>query len=310
VLRRHAYIFNRSLRKKVLAANIIGVTASWVPTGGWGAAITTAAANMSQFAIVDMVYGYSRQLEEEADKIGLERLKGSGRDPAQMVRMFEILDEKLEPEPVPRLLWDHPRLKDRIAYLKEMLGSNATVEPRNDPAYLGWSRPALMQNIQLDLDCRRFRSAVAAGERLVAARRDDAVALYWLGESYRALGPHKPLLTKDESTDGGLRKGYGKEQKRTEQEDAKALLATPEGRETLAANQEKAEQLLRRAAAVDPSLPGPEFSLGALYEQQGKSGQAMESYRKCIELSTQPADRRRAELRLEELRKAPQGGAK
>jgi predicted Zn-dependent protease len=154
------------LRKKVVASEIVAVAASWTPVGGWYAAI---GANFSQFAMVTMVYGYSRQLEAEADRNAVDRVRQAGRDPMQLIRTFAIMEQKLEPEPVPYLLRDHPKTKDRIDDLKRILGVNQDAAPGSDSGYLNRMRPVILQNIQLDLDSRRFRSAVSAAERLAAA---------------------------------------------------------------------------------------------------------------------------------------------
>lgn len=269
-----------------------------------------AAANMSQLAIVAMVYGYSRQLEEEADRNTVDRVRQAGRDPMQIVRMFAIMDQRLEPEPVPFFFSTHPKIKDRIGYLKGVLGADRDVAPASDGGYLDRTRGVLLQNIQLDLDTRRFRSAVAAGERLVAAHPDDPVALFWLGESYRSLGPRQPRLTERELTDAGLRTGYRQTVHRTEEEDTKSLSGTPEGRAALQANQRKAEELLQRASAIDPSLPDTYFGLGTLYAQQGKPEEAISAYRKYIDLTKQPAAKERAGRRIEELNKRSQAVSK
>src|SRR5260370_27103826 len=63
VTNRHAYVFNRSVRKKVGAAEVVAIAASWTPVGGWGAGI---AANIRQGAMGTVGYGYSRHLEAEA----------------------------------------------------------------------------------------------------------------------------------------------------------------------------------------------------------------------------------------------------
>ena len=105
VVNRHTYIFNRSVRKRVVAQEVLSAASAWIPAGSWGVSLTiSAAADVGHFAIVDMIYGYSRELEEDADRTGVERMKGAGLDPAQIVRVLEILDDKLEPEPVPPFL--------------------------------------------------------------------------------------------------------------------------------------------------------------------------------------------------------------
>jgi tetratricopeptide (TPR) repeat protein len=140
------------------------------------------------------------------------------------------------------------------------------------------------------------------------------VALYWLGESYRSLGPRQQRLTERELTDGGLRTGYRQTQRRTEEEDTKELSATLEKRKALEANQRKAEELFQKAAGMDPSLSDTYLALGALYEQQGKWDEAMTAYRKCVALSGQSTGKARAERRAEEIAKrsaaAGKGGSK
>jgi len=300
VTNRHAYVFNRSLRKKVLASELISMAATWTPFGGWYAAI---GANVSQFAIVALVYGYSRELESEADRSAIDRLRHAGRDPAQFVRAFAIMDDRLEPEPVPFLFKDHATTKDRIADLKKILGFSGDAPAGADGGYLQRARSVILQDIQLDLDSRRFRSAVAAAGRLVAADPRDAVSLYWLAESYRSLGPRRPRLTPEEQTNSALRSGYRQQQRRTEAEDAKALAATPEGKEALDANQRKAGELFRKALDLDPSLALPHLGLGSLYEQQAKWEDALAAYRQCAALTGQPAAKARAERRIEEASK-------
>jgi Flp pilus assembly protein TadD len=111
-------------------------------------------------------------------------------------------------------------------------------------------------------------------------------------------------------TTGGLRSAYRQTARRTEQDEANWLAGRPEGKAALAANQKKSEELFRKAAGTDPSLPDPYFGLGSLYEQQGKKEQAVEAYRKYIDLSQQPADRERAKRRIEELMNTAAGGMK
>jgi predicted Zn-dependent protease len=299
VTNRHTYLFHRSLRRKVLVSEIIALAADWIPAGSWGAVVVVAA-NIGDFAIVDLAYGYSRQLEEEADRAGMERLKLAGRDPAQMVRIFEIVDDKLEPEPIPRFFWDHPKPKDRIAYLSKIAGARKSV-PVSDPDYTSRNREVILQNMQLDLDSRRFRSSVAAGERLAQVFPRDATVLRSLGESYRELGPREARRSEREQTDASLRKAYQQTIRRTEADDTKALAVTPEGRAALESNHSKAEALFRRAIDEDPSLADSYFGLAALYEDEGKTGPALDAYRKCAELAKLPGEQERARRRIEAL---------
>jgi predicted Zn-dependent protease len=296
---RHAYVFNRSLRKKFVAAEVLGGAAEVVGPAGLAGALI---ANLGDLTLIGMLYSYSRKLEEEADRTGFDRFKAAGHDSGQMVRVMQLLDKRLEPEPVPRLLWTHPRPKERIAYLKEKAGLTADPAPREDVQFLDRMRPVIQANIQLDLDSRRYRSAVAAAERLAAAHPNDATSLYWLGESYRALGPREPRLSEQEQTDAGMRSGYSKMRRRTEEEELIELTKTPEGAAALEHNQRKAEELFLKAASLDPTFADPHFGLGALNEAQGRPAQAIDAYTKFVELSTSPAARQRGQRRIEALK--------
>jgi len=306
VANRHPYIMIRSARKKVVAIEVSEVIETLAYAGTvWRAPY--APTNMGGSATVPMVYGYSRKLEEEADHNAVDRVKATGRDPLQLVRMFAIMDGNPELEPVP--VFNDPNTKARIAYLKKVLGVSTDAAPRIETAYVDRMRPVILQNLQLDLDSRRFRSAVAEADRLAAAHPDDPVVLYWLGEAYRSLGPRQMGLTAK-----GQRKEYGKAVRRTEEEDREVLAKTPAGAAALQGNQQRAEELFLKAAAIDPSLAEPYFGLGALYQQQARAQEAVAAYRKYITLCRQPADKERAERLIadieDQFKAASKGGVK
>jgi beta-barrel assembly-enhancing protease len=307
VTNRHGYLSNRTLRKKSVATETIGTSSVFL--GGIVAPylVASAAGNPSEMGILGAITEYPRAFEQEADEIAVQRLKQVGRDPAQLVRLSLLIDDKLEAEPVS--FWrDLPKTKDRMVYQKALVGLDKDPGAGSDGGYLDRMKTLILQNIQLALDTRRFRSAVAGAQRLAAAYPNDANCVFWLGESYRLLGPRQERLTEKELTPDGLRASYRKTAQRTEQDEANWLASTPEGKAALEANQEKSEELLHKAATIDLTLPDPYFGLGSLYEQQGKKDQAIAAYRKYIDLSQQPADKERAMRRVERLMKSSPGG--
>jgi len=74
---------------------------------------------------VAAVNGFGRELEREADEVGLERTAAAGYDPRQGPRVFELLKD----DPRGRLPMEifffgsHPRLDERIADMKEILST-------------------------------------------------------------------------------------------------------------------------------------------------------------------------------------------
>jgi predicted Zn-dependent protease len=293
---RHSYLTYRSLRRKSVLLNISSAAMAFLPGGRWGMALY-AMTTASQFAVIASVYGYSRELEASADEQGLQRMRASRHDPAQMIRMFALLDQRLEPEPVPLFWRSHPKIQKRIAALRQSLGTTADVPATPQPGYLDRIRPVLLQDIRLDLDSRAFRTAVASSQRMVNASPRDAEARYWLAESYRQLGPREPALSTEEKTDNGQRKAYRAMLRMTEQEENEKLSKTPRGRTALAANQARAESLFKQASDFPASFLG----LGLLYEQQAKPDAALFSYRTYLARSPEAPDRERVERRINAL---------
>ncbi len=305
---RHSYFFNRSMRRQTVALEISRIAIAPLPGGGiWGATVT-AAAGASEVAAIFSMYGYSQAMERDADLQGLQRLKSTGRDARQIVRFFSIMDERLEPQPVPYIWRDHPRNQQRIAYLKEALGIAADVPAGADADYPRRMRPVFIQNIRLDLDCRAFRSAAAGAARLVDSQPHDAEALYWLAESYRSLGPRKLVLDAAELTDSGQRKAYRKMVRATEQEEAAALAKTPEGKAALETNQRQAGNYYHLALEADSTFAEAHIGLGILYQDQNNSVGAIAEYRKYLDLAPHGPDRERVERRLAEL--SSKGGSR
>jgi predicted Zn-dependent protease len=303
VSERHGFQFNRSLRKKSVAMNTVVAVAGWLPFGGALGSSLYAALSVSQFAIVISVFGYSRELEAEADTVALDRMRSHGRDVKQMVRMFVLLEERIEPQPEPLLFRTHDKTVKRIETLRTKLGMQGEAPGGNEAAYLPQIRPIVLQNLRLDLDSRRYRSAVATAARLARIAPNDPEALTWLGESYSALGPRKPRLGPDELKYWSQRRAYLDEHDRPEQEQAARLAAKPEGKAALAESRDKAEEAFRKAIAADPSFARAYAGLGMLLQDQGKNAEALTAYRKYLELAGNAPDRLRIERRIESLGK-------
>ncbi len=93
--------------------------AAWVPGGyaGWGSRQPqqTPHGNVSALILVESVYGYSRENEQQADSDGIAAMAAVGYNPHAMAAAFELLDQDstLEYEPRPTFYHDHPKLKER-----------------------------------------------------------------------------------------------------------------------------------------------------------------------------------------------------
>jgi predicted Zn-dependent protease len=243
------------------------------------------------------VIGYTRELEKEADLEGARLMAASPYDPKAMVAAFESFlhkyDVDLHGEP---FYGDHPKTKDRVAYLNEWISKSA---PKRETESAGLSKEDYLKNsaevtrhdIQLAIDAGLYRTATALGKRLVAAQPELASNLTALADAYAALGPRSPEPLAEEKTDQGKKEAKKRRNKLTLQEEERTLAATPAGKERQTANYSEAEKFYNRATELEPNYALAWRGLGELYEKQSRPQQSVEAYRKYLELQPAAMDR-------------------
>lgn len=294
VAARDGYLANRAFRKNAAARRIASMGAA-VIAGGFALLLGETRTVAAQLIAND---AYSRDSEAAADTAALDVLKSSGREPSQFARLLSILEDRLDPEWSSVLYVEHPTPGERLARLPVPPDPLA-----REDGYLGRVASLVMDDIPIAIDGRKYRSAVAAAERLAAARPDDALRWFWLGEGYRALGPRTPRPRPDELKPAAQRSALRALNRETPEEEARRLASTTEGREALNASRAKSEAAYRKAAALDPSSPKPHVGLGMLYQEMGRREAALTEFRRYIELAGSDPDRPRVERRIQELTK-------
>lgn len=307
VMRRHTYFQNRSNRKKFLTMNIMAAVGAYAPGGIVGAVITIVT-TVAPFILMATVYGYSQDLEREADLKGVDMMISAEYSPEEMVNVMKLLDKDIEGENIRLFYNDHPSLDARIKYLSSYLGARADRVThqmelnRERVAYFQIMEPAMRHNLQLSIMAGRFRSAVFHAQRLVDFH-PDSENLFWLAEAYRTLGPRSPQLNEKELTNSSKKDAAKKRLKRTLEEEENELLATPAGKDNWQRHQQKAEELYLRALNAENSIPAVHRGLGMLYEKLGRANDAASEYEKYIELAPTAIDRERIRRRIEALRR-------
>ena len=307
VMRRHTYLQNRSNRKKFLTMNVMSAVGAYAPLSMVGAVITivTTVAPLIMFATM---FGYSRDLEREADLKGIDMMISAEYPPEELINVMKLLDKDIEGENVRLFYNDHPSLDERIKYLSSYLGGRAdkvTAQMelnRERAGYFQAVLPVMRHDIQLSINAGRFRSAVYLAQRLVDFR-PDSENLFWLAEAYRTLGPRAPQLSERELTNSAKKDAAKKRQKRTIEEEERDLLTTPAGKENWQQHQQKAEELYLRALNAENPLPKSHRGLAMLYEKLGRANDAVVEYQKYIDLSPSSPDRERILRRIEGLRR-------
>ncbi len=81
---------------------------------------------------------YSREDEEEADRMAFKWIKGAGYDVRGLIRTFKKIRRYrfLGSPTIPSYMTTHPALEERIGYLEDLILSNAIPAMKKDPAEL------------------------------------------------------------------------------------------------------------------------------------------------------------------------------
>jgi predicted Zn-dependent protease len=311
VTKRHSYLQFRSIRKKNVAVDILAAAGGAAP--GLAGIATLAASLTAQLLIVSSVYGYSRDLEKEADSDGFGLLIHAGYSGDALAEALETLDDRLEFERVEPFWKTHPKLRERIAWAKQMAKTENASNPRDTPEnyYFEQFSSVIRFDIELDLDSRRARTAVDRAQRLVMHSPGDATNLTLLADAYRGLGAKTARPEGDELKGAGKKDNRNRVLKRTAEEEQKELDALPTGQRALAENRSKAESLYRKAIKDSPQLADPHRGIGMLYESESKKTEAEAEYREYLKLAAADAnDRARIGRRLEKLASSPLSNTK
>ncbi len=187
---RHALREMRSVVNKSAFYNFFNIA-----TAGAGGASMELANILIGKGIEATVYGYSRDLEREADEGGFQFLVKAGYDPTQSKAAFERLleDVKEEKIKVPYFYHSHPRVQERvknfdqmIADLKSKTGGELTGKT-NAEEFRQATKKLLLQNAEMTLMRNRPDMAQKQIDRYLAVEPNDARAFCLSGETHLRL---------------------------------------------------------------------------------------------------------------------------
>jgi len=249
----HTILEYRSIRGKIIANMVVGPFTL----------------GLSDIFLVLSVYGYSRDMEEEADRKGIRRMRDAGYDPREMSRTFEILAEDPEDEkPKQSTAYStHPQLLTRAEYTR---GLGAEILHGEDPSGLRVEGPSYRRLVRrlsletvLDLVAADYpRSAHALATRLVAEDPTDPARHLALGDATLALGA-RPVETGESTATNAEKKEHVKERDTMTRSEREAeRLGTPEGKANLKRNMEAAQKSYAQALALEPDLAEAHRGIG------------------------------------------------
>lgn len=178
----------------VMAAMLAGIVAAAAGAGDAG----MAAIMSTQAAAIQEQRRFSRQNEQEADRIGLLNLEKAGYDPRAMPNMFERLmrQYRYDSKP-PEFLLTHPVTESRIADTRNRAEQLPSGGVENSLRYqLMRARVQLMFEETPGISAKRFRAMLDSDPKLDAARYGLAIAQIKAGQLNEAREALTQLLAK------------------------------------------------------------------------------------------------------------------
>ena len=184
----------KRLQVPMMAAMLAGVVAAAAGAGDAG----IAAIASSQAAAIQAQRSFSRQNEQEADRIGILNLQQAGYDPQAMPSMFERLIRQYRYTRVPpEFLMTHPLSESRVADTRNRAAQFGAGGNTDSLRYqLMRARAQLAYENSPGMAAKRFRALLDENPRLDAARYGLALAQIKSGQLQNAAATLQPLLDK------------------------------------------------------------------------------------------------------------------
>ena len=261
----HAIVDYRSSNKKIVA----GLVLSGV-LGGLGSLISA--------GLYTSLYGFSRELEQEADDRAVLILRDSRYDPHALPEIYDILAQDYDgvrPR-IPTVWSTHPQLEARAARTREQV-ADAPTRPRAPAEFDAIMLPVRTMTIRDYIQDDYPQTAVALSTDLIERypQRPEFRAL--LGDAWIAMGP-RPQVDATELTNRDKRRNAVRRITRTRQERKQELLETEQGREALVVNMGRARDAYRTAIEIDPSFAPAYRGLGEASAALGEPRDAARAY--------------------------------
>ncbi len=207
-------------------------------------------------------YGYSRDLEREADAVGLGRAVEAGYDPREGPRLFAHLKKYLEEEKVQEAYFfsSHPRVAERVASYEELLaGKYSGRGGRTDgKIFLETMKGVLLENATLQVTAGRFDGAKREAVLYVEREPADPRGHYLLGRILERTG--------------------------------------------VAGDPDRAVEEFRKSVSLDPDFPDPHRDLGFHFFKKGNHPAAKVHLERYLALSPNAPDRQYAEEYLRSMK--------
>ena len=246
----------RDLKNKTAILSTMGVVASGF--GSYG----DLAYMVGSIGVVSSIYGYSKELEEQADRFGLDRMYMAGYDPNEAPKLFSMMQHWLEINDIdePFFFGTHPKLQDRINSYNFLLTNQfkGLTGKVNGLVYQEKIKEVILLNAALNIKAGRFKVAEQDIWTYLDRQNESAEAFYLLGE----------ICTQNETDE----------------------------------DTHKAVEFYSYAIHLDPSYPDPHRELGIIAFKQDRMDDAEKYFTSYLDLAPDAIDRGYLEENLKIIR--------
>ena len=272
----HGLVDHRATKKASIAGLVLGGMSVW------GGAIA--------IGLQASVFGFSRDLEQEADDHAAITLRDGHYDPHALPDLLDILGrdyDGLDPR-VPTIWSTHPEIRAR-AETSRALVANLPRRERTVDGFEDVVSGLRAMTVQDYIRDEYPQTALALAEDSVARHPDDARTVQLLGDAWAGMGAQRRTdpseLTKSD------KKQNRKDHRKTREQRLADELATEEGRTAYAENLSHAQEAYARALAIDPHFAAAHRGLGEVYEQQQRAPDAAREYLLYVRAAPDAEDR-------------------
>jgi predicted Zn-dependent protease len=201
---------------------------------------------------MEAISGYTRELEAEADRVGMEMMAAAGYDPGEALSLFDRMITEIEQEGLEESFFfgGHLNAKQRIENLQNLFASgytNTGSRIKNSEIFLAELDKLFLDNAGLDIRQGRFQAARRSIEKYLRIKPDDTRAYFLLGEIFRQRG---------------------------QVDDAP-----------------KAIKFYNQAIFLDPTYADPHKAIGLIHYKKGKRTLAKKFFESCLQLSPDSPDK-------------------
>lgn len=254
---RHAAKNLRSIKNKTAVFATIQVT-----TAGIGGGIGDIVSVLGSLGTLAAVTGYSRELESEADTVGLRLIVNAGYDPREAPKLFMHLKEEIKEEKISESFFfgSHPRLQERVQNYERIIDTEYPSNKggiKNSEIFLENIQDVILENAVLDLKLGRFKFSQKGVEKYLQLNPNQPKAYFVLGEIFNREGEKGDI--------------------------------------------EKSIDYYKKSIAVDPSYPEPYRELGLIYYKQREKILAKEFLQQYLSLSLNAPDRQYIEYYMKQI---------